>query len=42
MNDSLKALIQIAKTPVQTWAYNQFEIAARTSAKGSMTIASSA
>jgi len=27
MNESLDRLIRIAKTPVQTWAYNQFEIA---------------
>ena len=27
MNTSLTDLIQLAKTPVQTWAYNQFEIA---------------
>lgn len=25
-NDSLKELVAIAKTPAQTWAYNQFEI----------------
>jgi len=27
INDSLQALLQIAKTPAQTWAYEQFEIA---------------
>ena len=27
MNDSLQQLIRIAKTPAQTWAYEQFEIA---------------
>ena len=27
VNDSLKQLVAIAKTPAQTWAYNQFEIA---------------
>ena len=27
VNDSLDALIKIAKTPAQTWAYEQFEIA---------------
>ena len=27
LNDSLDELIEIAKTPAQTWAYNQFEIA---------------
>lgn len=27
MKDSLDSLIQISRTPVQTWAYNQFEIA---------------
>lgn len=27
INESLESLIQIAKTPVQTWAYEQFEIA---------------
>ncbi len=27
VNDSLNALIKIAKTPAQTWAYEQFEIA---------------
>lgn len=27
VNDSLRQLIQIAKTPSQTWAYEQFEIA---------------
>lgn len=27
LNDSLDALIKIAKTPAQTWAYEQFEIA---------------
>jgi len=27
MNDSLKELVKIAKTPAQTWAYEQFEIA---------------
>ena len=34
MNDSLQALIEIAKTPVQTWAYNQFEIARENFRKG--------
>jgi len=34
MNDSLEALVQIAKTPVQTWAYNQFEIARENFRKG--------
>jgi tetratricopeptide (TPR) repeat protein len=34
MNDSLASLIQIAKTPVQTWAYNQFEIARENFRKG--------
>jgi len=27
INDSLKELVKIAKTPAQTWAYEQFEIA---------------
>lgn len=27
LNDSLEQLISIAKTPAQTWAYNQYEIA---------------
>ncbi len=27
VNDSLKQLISIAKTPAETWAYNQYEIA---------------
>ena len=34
MNASLQNLIQIAKTPVQTWAYNQFEIARENFRKG--------
>ena len=34
MNASLQALIQIAKTPVQTWAYNQFQIARENFRKG--------
>ena len=34
MSASLQKLIQIAKTPVQTWAYNQFEIARENFRKG--------
>jgi len=37
MNASLRELIQIAKTPVQTWAYNQFEIARENFRKGLFT-----
>ncbi len=33
INDSLAALIQIAKTPAQAWAYEQYEIARDASRK---------
>lgn len=34
MNATLQQLLRIAKTPVQTWAYNQFEIARENFRKG--------
>ncbi len=34
MNDSLEALVSIARTPAQTWAYEQFEIAKENNRRG--------
>lgn len=34
MNDSLQELVRLAKTPAQTWAYEQFEIARDADRKG--------
>jgi len=34
INDSLEELVQLAKTPAQTWAYEQFEIARDADRKG--------
>ena len=34
INESLKELVRLAKTPSQTWAYEQFEIAREADSKG--------